>query len=89
MYFIALSLEISIPILYFSFLLPVVWLATMLPVSISGLGVREGAFVYLFGLIGMDNQTAIAISAIWLALTYVLSIIGGVLLWSQSYEKSE
>ena len=37
----------------------------MIPVSISGFGVREGAFVLLFGLIGVKPEAATAISLSW------------------------
>lgn len=78
-YLVALSIGQQIPFIYFSFLLPIIWLAIMLPISINGLGVREGMFVLLFGLIGMTRQSAIAISLLCLAFVYGQSLIGGFL----------
>lgn len=89
MYLIALSLQAGFPFLYFSLFMPVVWLASMLPVSLSGLGVREGAFVYLFGLVGMADRTAVAIALIWLCFTYGLSLIGGMYLFFPVRVKNE
>ena len=37
----------------------------MIPISISGFGVREGAFVLFFGLIGVKPEVAAAISLSW------------------------
>jgi len=37
----------------------------MIPLSISGLGIREGAFVLFFGLIGVKPEVATAISLSW------------------------
>lgn len=54
-----------IPFLVFLIFIPLIVLFTMLPISISGLGVREGAFVLFFGLIGVKPEVATAISLAW------------------------
>lgn len=76
---IALSLGDSTGFEYFAVILPMIWVVGMLPVSINGLGVREGAFVVLFGAVGMPQETAMAISLLWFAQNIGLGIIGGVL----------
>jgi len=76
-YLIALAIGCTTPFLYFLMLLPVVWLISMIPVTINGLGLREGAFVYLFGTTGMAQEMAMTISLLWFAQTVGLSIIGG------------
>ena len=45
-YLIALSLGSQTSFFYFLIFLPNVWLISMLPVSINGLGIREGTFVF-------------------------------------------
>ena len=59
---------------------PLVWLGTTLPVSINGLGVREGAFVFFFGLVGMPAATALAISVIVSVQSVVIGLAGVVTL---------
>ena len=54
-----------IPFLAFLMFLPLIILFSMIPVSISGLGIREGAFVLFFGLIGVKPEVATAISLSW------------------------
>jgi uncharacterized membrane protein YbhN (UPF0104 family) len=54
-----------IPFLAFLMFIPLIVLFAMLPISISGLGVREGAFVLFFGLIGVKPEIATAISLSW------------------------
>jgi glycosyltransferase 2 family protein len=54
-----------IPFLAFLIFIPLIVLFAMLPISISGLGVREGAFVLFFGLIGVKPEAATAISLAW------------------------
>jgi len=54
-----------IPFLAFLIFIPLIVLFSMLPISISGLGIREGAFVLFFGLIGVKPELATAISLAW------------------------
>jgi uncharacterized protein (TIRG00374 family) len=54
-----------IPLLLMFVFLPIVITITTLPVSISGIGVREGAFVLLFGLIGVRPEAATSLSLAW------------------------
>ena len=44
---------------------PIIITVMMVPVSISGLGLREGAFVVLFGLTGISAEAGTAISFLW------------------------
>jgi glycosyltransferase 2 family protein len=57
--------------------LPLIVVASMLPVSIAGLGLRESLFVLVLGRLGVDESTALALALVWLA-TYVLLAIAGV-----------
>jgi uncharacterized protein (TIRG00374 family) len=72
---IGIGLDVS-PFMYFIFL-PVVMVVTMLPVSISGIGVREAAFVILFGLGGVQASSAVLLSF----LTFFMAIVLGVFGW--------
>jgi uncharacterized protein (TIRG00374 family) len=47
----AIGLRIDIPVLYFFVFVPVITIISMIPVSLAGMGLRESAFVSLFGLI--------------------------------------
>ncbi len=55
---------------------PIIFTVTMLPVSISGLGVREGAFVLLFGLTGITAQASTTISFLWFLSVAAPSLLG-------------
>ncbi len=78
-YLIALSLGCLIKFIYFLILLPVIWVISMIPVSINGLVVREMSFVFLFGTTGMTEEMAMAICIFWLVQTFGLGFIGSVL----------
>ncbi len=63
-YFIALSFNIQISIVYFFLFVPIIMLVIMIPISIGGLGLREGTFVAFFTLVGMSMNDAVIISFI-------------------------
>lgn len=65
MYVIALGLGQQAPIIYYFIFFPVITVVSTLPISISGLGVREAAFVLLFGIIGISPDMATAMSLAW------------------------
>ena len=61
-------------------IVPIANLSALLPISISGWGVREGAFVAGFGLVGIAASDAIALSVLFGLLTMLVGIGGG-LVW--------
>lgn len=75
-YVLSIGLGQNIPFLAFLIYLPLIILISMIPISVSGLGVREGAFVLFFGLIGVKPEAATAISLSWFLAFSVGSLIG-------------
>lgn len=55
---------------------PIIMTAMIIPLSISGFGVREGAFVVLFGLTGIPPSISVSISFLWFLSTATASLIG-------------
>ena len=55
---------------------PVVAIAQVLPLSLNGLGIREGAFVLFLGPLGVAAGQAVAIGLIVYALTLAVSLLG-------------
>ncbi len=56
--------------------LALVNLVGMLPISINGLGVVDITFVFLLGVYGVDNDSALSVMLISRMLTILLSLIG-------------
>ena len=73
----ALGLAVS-PWVFFAFV-PVTSAALLVPISISGLGVREGLYVLLFGQVGVAQPQAVALSLGVYALDVAMGLIGGAL----------
>ncbi|MGB9301356.1 MAG: lysylphosphatidylglycerol synthase transmembrane domain-containing protein, partial [Anaerolineae bacterium] len=59
-YLIALALGMRISPWYFLIFIPIISFLLTLPVSLSGLGVREGGYVLLFGQAGVPSSLAFA-----------------------------
>ena len=55
---------------------PAVLIAQVLPISMSGLGVREGAFVLFLGPLGVASDQAIALGLLLYLLNLVVSLLG-------------
>ncbi|MBI5100653.1 MAG: flippase-like domain-containing protein [Nitrospirae bacterium] len=66
----------DIPLKMLFVFLPIIITITTLPISISGIGVREGAFVLLFGLIGVSPETATSLSLAWFFSVFLGSLPG-------------
>lgn len=73
----ALHLSITLPFLFA--LMPIVYLATILPVSIGGLGAREGILVFFLSRADIILSDAIALSFLIYINRVVLGLIGGIL----------
>jgi len=56
--------------------LPAVAAAQALPISLSGLGVREGLLVILLHPLGVPTGKAIGIGLLWYGMTLVVSLLG-------------
>ena len=78
-YFIALSLHEKIDPLYFFIFIPIISIVEMLPISINGIGVREGAFLYFFTQAGMLGYIAVSLSLVYYLHKVGISLIGGMI----------
>ncbi|MFT3829756.1 MAG: lysylphosphatidylglycerol synthase transmembrane domain-containing protein [Opitutaceae bacterium] len=78
---LAKSLALDIPLSTLAIIIPLVLVIISVPVSISGFGVREGAFAFLFGVfrIGGDAyvEKAILFSLFWFFITLLTNSVGG------------
>lgn len=73
---LASAMGADIPLLLLFVFLPIVVTITTLPISISGLGVREGSFVILLALIGIKPEVATSLSLAWFFSVFLGSLLG-------------
>lgn len=76
--------EIS-PIYIFLFN-PIIAVTLIAPISIGGLGAMSALYVYFYGLVGVPQTLAFALSLIKQAITYLGSLPGGVL-WLKNRDR--
>lgn len=65
------------PLAPFLVLVPLVMLTTLVPISVAGWGVRENAMAIGLGYVGISPESAIAASAAYGALAFLVGLGGG------------
>ena len=71
------GIGIKLPLPFYFVSLPLVILITLIPISFNGIGVREGAFIYFFGLKGVGAEPALGLGLLFFSVQVALSLIGG------------
>jgi uncharacterized protein (TIRG00374 family) len=79
-YFVFLSFAVDLPFYQHLSFYPIITILSVIPISISGLGLRESFFVYFYALVGVAPEIAVGVSL----MNYVVEVlsaalVGGVL----------
>lgn len=77
---VGMSLGIELPILIYYLLVPLIFLISLIPISLGGWGVREAGSIGLFGLVGLPPEQAFAMSVLFGLMVICASLPGGILL---------
>ncbi len=80
-YLISHALRIEITFFTISMVTTLVWLITILPVTLAGLGVRELGFIFLLSMQGVGEEQAVALALYQSAIIIIMAIIGLPFLW--------
>jgi len=75
-YLIALGLRLQIPLSMFFLCVPVSNFFASIPITLNGLGLREGSYVFLFKMAGVTSQEAITLSLLYFAATTIGGLSG-------------
>ncbi len=78
-YLVGLALGIDVPFFYYMVFIPIISVVIRLPISLYGIGVREGIFVIFFGHVGLSAEKAVSISLLVFTIGVLSSLVGGVL----------
>lgn len=82
---LGMSIKINAPLLSYFFIVPIVDLLSILPISISGLGIREGGYVLMFKSLGVEASKGLACGLLVLTITLISGILGGIVYSLTSY----
>ena len=83
----ARSVGANVPLIYLLFLVLPVVLIAIVPISIAGWGVREGAMVAAFAYAGLQRSDGLIISLLFGSLYLVLGVVGGIV-WILSDDRT-
>ncbi len=76
-YTISRSLQLSTPLSFFMMLMPLVTIVRLIPISIAGLGVEQGIFVYVLHEVGAPTAGAFLLSLILSTSLLGFALVGG------------
>lgn len=71
------AVGIEVPLSYIGVFHPLVSAIASIPVSFSGIGLREGGYLYFLTKFGIDQPSAVAYGVLWLLVIVANSLIGG------------
>lgn len=77
---LARAMEIDIPIASHFLMVPIIILVTLLPIAPSGFGLREAAFVILYGQFGVAPEPAFALGLSWSLVLALFGLLGGLVM---------
>ncbi|HLJ93677.1 MAG TPA: lysylphosphatidylglycerol synthase transmembrane domain-containing protein [Gemmataceae bacterium] len=76
LWLIGLAIDAPVPAGYCGIVVPMVTLLTLLPVSLNGMGVREGGMVLFLAPLGIGSATALTLAFLWFSLFVAVSLLG-------------
>lgn len=71
------AIGITVPFSYIAVFHPLVSAIASIPVSFSGIGLREGGYLYFLTKFGVDQPSAVAYGVLWLLVIIINSLLGG------------
>jgi uncharacterized protein (TIRG00374 family) len=77
-YLIFLSLGVRVSLVYCLIFIPLISALSLLPISVNGLGVREGAYIFFFSKVGLNSAQSVSASLVFFVLVVLTSLIGGI-----------
>ena len=83
LYALAWSIDFHMSFQTFLIAVPPVFLLTIVPVSLAGWGIREGAMIGIFMLVGADQTKVLAMSILY-GLLLIISSLPGAYFWINS-----
>jgi len=78
-FLIGKALQLNIQFLDYFIFIPIVVLIQIIPVTINGLGLREGSYIEIFKFYGISPQTAFSFSLVEVAFSFIIGGSGGII----------
>jgi glycosyltransferase 2 family protein len=79
----------AVPASYYWIMVPMVTLLTLLPVSVNGMGFREGGTILFLTPLGVARDQALSLAILWFAVFTAVSLLGGAVYLFGRFTKPE
>jgi glycosyltransferase 2 family protein len=76
---LAVSIDLDVPFSYVCVFMPMLTLLMLLPVSVNGMGIREGGMVLFLAPLGIDAASALTLAFLLFSVGAAVSLLGGLL----------
>ena len=83
-YLLFLALSVPLSFLDVAWMSSLVFLLQLLPVSLAGIGVREGALAFMFVQVGLAPEQGVAVGVLFFSQVLLLAGVGGLLELSET-----
>ncbi|HVN29858.1 MAG TPA: lysylphosphatidylglycerol synthase transmembrane domain-containing protein [Candidatus Binataceae bacterium] len=77
-YILARGLGINLPLSMFLLIVPISGVLAAMPLTLNGLGLRETAYLFLFGMAGVTRDDAIALGLLYFLATMIGGLFGAI-----------
>jgi uncharacterized membrane protein YbhN (UPF0104 family) len=81
------ALNLAIPFSFCLIVYPLVGTFAAIPISLNGLGLREGGYIFLLGLIGITTENGVAFGLLLFMIVALDSLIGGIVFLAKKSPK--
>jgi len=78
-FLIGLALHLNIDFIDYFIFIPIVLVIQIIPITINGLGLREGSYIEIFKFYRISPQSAVSFSLVDVAFNLVLGLVGGII----------
>jgi uncharacterized membrane protein YbhN (UPF0104 family) len=68
----------SVPLIYLFLFVPLISLVGLIPLTINSLGLKEGAAIFLFSMVGIEAEITLSVYLLVRILLMLFSLIGGI-----------
>ncbi len=83
--FVAISIDLRVAFAVFLLVVPVVEIVRMIPISLSGIGLREAAFVVLLRQFGVEDSLSFTMAILLYLLFFGFGLAGGILYGTKQF----
>ena len=81
------AIGLDINFIYFLLIIPINTIITLIPITFSGVGLREFSFLYLFSLVGIIDGRLVLIPLLVFFVNVILGLIGGIIYINSDFSK--